>query len=1057
MKKTAKILALVLALVMMFAMASMFTASAASIPGGTKLYLVPSANWNQSNARFAAYFFGDGEAWVSMTKVEGESNLYEVTVPAGKNFTNVIFCRMNPNAAANNWNNKWNQTSDLVYNGTSNCYTVKEGTWDNGAGTWSTYGNSCAHANVGPAATCTTAQECLDCGDPVASALGHEYNADHKCSRCNNYATFTVAGTGAHLGTEWDTGNVANDMTYADGVYTKVYENVAAGTYKFKCAMDHEWGTAYPDADKSFTVSTAGSTVTITLKGTTVDVKVEAPHTHVWSDATCTEPKKCECNATEGEALGHAYAEGVCSRCGAADPDYVAPQEPAKDVYVNISHLENGTTTGEELVAGTGISASSGLAIEGNGKEIDGFTFTTRLKLGGTMKVSDGVVTAGIKIVTDGPGKLVVYAISSSKDTTRTLRLTTLVDGAFVDVAVDENVLGSEIVKCEFDIPAAGTYYLGSKSSGINLYYLAVNHSHVYAEGACACGAADPDFVPPHEHNFVEGKCECGESDPNYVPPHVNALVVGETNKIVIDSDQNNGYGYYIELVAFAVEEAGYYTFAGEGVTIWIYDVNNTLVSMTGAANLEPGYYGIFIAANEKETTGEYNVAVTKAAWVNALVEGATSKINITDALNNGAGYYITWVEFKVTEAGHYAFTGTDALAWIFSSDYQTLLCGMSGAADLQPGTYQICVAPLATNTTGMFNITVTKTEITTGGGDDVDPPVDPEPAHGEQKLVIGDNTIVIDGCTLNGYGNAVEWLPFEVTETATYNITSADLTLYILTAKDMLNADAYVSTTGMAQLEAGVTYYILAGNNGVKGTFTVNVEKIDSSAECEHEWVDATCKAPKTCKLCGASEGEANPDAHVLFADTCLLCGKDVPSFKAGDNHVIYVPGAANLMANGDLYGKIEITEAGTYVITGGAAEMIKVYVWSIPVSGLENGQLTMDTPYAFNIDAFSETGLVNSFEITLPEAGIYWIGFAFDLRGEGHEGCEFDINISLKEEEPVDPSEPTEPSEPSEPTDPDDGKVEEPAELNFFQKIIQMIKDLLAKFLAFFKRFGI
>lgn len=60
-------------------------------------------------------------------------------------------------------------------------------------------------------------------------------------------------------------------------------------------------------------------------------VEVEAPHTHSFSDATCTEPAKCECGETEGEALGHNYSEGVCSRCGAADPDYVAPQPPADD------------------------------------------------------------------------------------------------------------------------------------------------------------------------------------------------------------------------------------------------------------------------------------------------------------------------------------------------------------------------------------------------------------------------------------------------------------------------------------------------------------------------------------------------------------------------------------------------------------------------------------------------------------------------------------------------------------------------------------------------------
>lgn len=34
-------------------------------------------------------------------------------------------------------------------------------------------------------------------------------------------------------------------------------------------------------------------------------VRVEEPHSHVFEDATCTEPKTCSCGATDGEALGH--------------------------------------------------------------------------------------------------------------------------------------------------------------------------------------------------------------------------------------------------------------------------------------------------------------------------------------------------------------------------------------------------------------------------------------------------------------------------------------------------------------------------------------------------------------------------------------------------------------------------------------------------------------------------------------------------------------------------------------------------------------------------------
>lgn len=101
-----------------------------------KLYLIPNTNWKIDNARFAAYFFGNGERWLDMTDTDSDG-VYECEIPEG--YPSVIFCRMNPNATANNWNNKWNQTDDLtVPTDGTNCYTVKEGTWDKGGGTWST-------------------------------------------------------------------------------------------------------------------------------------------------------------------------------------------------------------------------------------------------------------------------------------------------------------------------------------------------------------------------------------------------------------------------------------------------------------------------------------------------------------------------------------------------------------------------------------------------------------------------------------------------------------------------------------------------------------------------------------------------------------------------------------------------------------------------------------------------------------------------------------------------------------------------------------------------------
>ena len=104
------------------------------------LYLKPNSNWMADNARFAAYFFDGtpGEKWVSMTDSDADG-IYEVNIPEGYDYgCSVIFCRMNPNTTANNWNNKWNQTSDLTApTDGKNLYTVKDGTWDKGGGTWS--------------------------------------------------------------------------------------------------------------------------------------------------------------------------------------------------------------------------------------------------------------------------------------------------------------------------------------------------------------------------------------------------------------------------------------------------------------------------------------------------------------------------------------------------------------------------------------------------------------------------------------------------------------------------------------------------------------------------------------------------------------------------------------------------------------------------------------------------------------------------------------------------------------------------------------------------------
>lgn len=51
----------------------------------------------------------------------------------------------------------------------------------------------------------------------------------------------------------------------------------------------------------------------------------------------------------------------------------------------------------------------------------------------------------------------------------------------------------------------------------------------------------------------------------------------------------------------------------------------------------------------------------------------------------------------------------------------------------------------------------------------------------------------------------------------------------------------------------------------------------LPSCKVCQHQWEDATCKAPKTCALCGAEEGNPLPhtwsEADCLKPKTCTVC----------------------------------------------------------------------------------------------------------------------------------------------------------------------------------------
>ena len=207
---------------------------AATITGGTVLYLKPNSNWTQSNAWFAMYLCNGSSAatWVKMVSVG--DGIYAAVVPSGQSHKNVIFCRMNSaNTTKLDWGNKWNQTGDLIWDGSKNLFTVPSGSWDGATTGWSDY-------------------------------------------------SWTLAGKPAILfGEEWNPEKIENDLEYkSDGVWTKTYSEVPLkkGTISFKVCLNHAWTTAYPASDKTCDIAKDGIynvTITFNSKDKSISVVTE--------------------------------------------------------------------------------------------------------------------------------------------------------------------------------------------------------------------------------------------------------------------------------------------------------------------------------------------------------------------------------------------------------------------------------------------------------------------------------------------------------------------------------------------------------------------------------------------------------------------------------------------------------------------------------------------------------------------------------------------------------------------------------------------------------------
>lgn len=223
-------------------------------PSTQTVYLRPTNLWNADNARFAVYYWdASNTGWADMTPTSDCEKVYVAQIPA--NYPNIIFCRMNPGATGNNWDNKWNQTGDLsVEDG--KVYTITGGSLDNYTGTWGTYVQSYSvsfnmngHGNA-------VSDQCVQSGTTIAqpadpTATGYTFAgwyADAACTQEWDFSTPVTAATTLYaqwtedltspvsIKGSWDNWAAEHPLEKKPGetgdvAYYTVY--LTAGTYEF--------------------------------------------------------------------------------------------------------------------------------------------------------------------------------------------------------------------------------------------------------------------------------------------------------------------------------------------------------------------------------------------------------------------------------------------------------------------------------------------------------------------------------------------------------------------------------------------------------------------------------------------------------------------------------------------------------------------------------------------------------------------------------------------------------------------------------------------------------
>lgn len=213
------------------------------------IYLKPNTNWLEKNANYGLYVWNDNQTgkWVIMND-DDRDGYYSASVPSGGTYNNVLFIRFNPSytqTSGTGWpsgdNVVWNQTNDLTKTSSQNCYTITEGAWTKGEGTWSTYSETKEVAsNV---ALSSDGGSGLNAGDSITLTV----TATTDITTSDITYTFT------------DSFDNSTKTVISGKTAQATFENLKAGTHKFTVTASKSGYTDKISNEISLVVSASSS------------------------------------------------------------------------------------------------------------------------------------------------------------------------------------------------------------------------------------------------------------------------------------------------------------------------------------------------------------------------------------------------------------------------------------------------------------------------------------------------------------------------------------------------------------------------------------------------------------------------------------------------------------------------------------------------------------------------------------------------------------------------------------------------------------------------------